>query len=336
MKAIAKFYLIMLLMHATNLVSQDIHLTQFYSTPVYLNPAFTGGDVCSRVSLTYRNQWPGISKAYKSYLFSIDHYIPTQKVGIGLLMGTDVAGSGGLTTTLINPLIAYELKVTRALVMRFGVQPGIGIKSISYKNLLFGDQIVRGGGVPTIEPIANSRAYFDVGAGALAYTESFWIGTSFYHLNTPNEALKGEYESVLPIKYSVHGGYNFSLNNEDDDEKNNFIKKSLATAFNYRGQQKFDQLDIGVYYMQYIFNLGFWYRGIPFLKQYQPGYSNNDAIAVIVGLKTERLNIGYSYDYTISKLTNASHGAHEISLAYQLCKTNFNKKRRLRIPCPKF
>ena len=81
---------------------------------------------------------------------------------------------------------------------------------------------------------------------------------------------------------------------------------------------------------------GIWYRGIP-LKHYAPGYANNDAFAIIVGVKTDRLNIGYSYDITISRLsTKLSHGAHEITASYQLCKVKKKKKYRLLLPCPKF
>ena len=64
-----------LLLNTPFAFGQDMHFTQFYATPLYLNPAFTGANVCSRVSLTYRNQWPGISTAYTSYLVSGDHYI---------------------------------------------------------------------------------------------------------------------------------------------------------------------------------------------------------------------------------------------------------------------
>lgn len=288
--------------------------------------------MCSRLSTTYRNQWPGISKTYQSYLFSADHYLVQYNLGVGLLFASDVSGSGNLKTTLINPLIAYELTVTRRLAVRFGVQPGFGTRSINYNNLLFGDQIVRGGGVPTVEVPKASTSYFDIGTGVLAYTKKYWVGASFYHLNRPEQSLTDEGTNKLPVKYSGHGGYKFILNEKEPEEYN---KKYVTAALNYRGQQNFDQLDIGCYYTQYVFNLGLWYRGIPGLKALKKGYSNNDAIAIIVGIKANRFNIGYSYDYTMSKLTNISHGAHEISMSYELCKLKA-KKKRIVISCPKF
>jgi type IX secretion system PorP/SprF family membrane protein len=329
-----KISFIILMLYIPIAKGQDMHFTQFYSSPLYLNPAYTGADVCSRVSATYRNQWPGISKTYKSYLLSVDHYVQRYNIGIGLLFGNDVAGTGNLRTTIINPLIAYEATLTKKLMLRVGVQPGISIRSINFNNLVFGDQLARGGNVATIESPTQSKTFFDIGAGALAYTKKYWLGVSFYHLNKPNETLRGESEeSLMPLKYSAHGGYKYTIN---PDEKEEFQRKSVSAAFHYRGQAEFDQFDIGFYFTQYVFNIGFWYRGIPGLKAYKPGYSNNDAVSIIIGVKTDRMNFGYSYDYTISKLTNMSHGAHEVSVAYQLCKLKKKKKKRLLVPCPKF
>lgn len=314
--------------------AQDMHFTQFYSSPLYLNPAFTGANVCARIALTYRNQWPGISKAYNSFLFSGDHYFPKSHLGVGLLFGNDVAGTGQLTTTVINPSIAYETKLTRKLAVRFGVQPGIDFKSINYNNLIFGDQIARGGNIPTIENPTQTKTFFDIGAGLILYTAKYWGGVSFFHLNQPNEALFGNPRSPLPLKYSAHGGAKFNLKSKD--AKDEFQRKSITAAFNYRGQKEFDQFDIGLYFTRYVFNLGVWYRGIPLLKSYKPGYSNNDAVALIVGFQTDRFNFGYSYDITISRLYKISNGAHEVCISYQVCKLAKKKKYRMIIPCPKF
>lgn len=322
------------LLFTSNLVKgQDMHFTQFYASPMYLNPAFTGANVCSRLSLTYRNQWPAISNAYKSFLLSADHSVQKYNLGVGLLLGNDVAGSGELRTTIINPLISYGIIINRKLAMRVGFQPGVGIRSINYDKLVFGDQLARGGNVPTVETQSQKVVFVDIGAGALLYSEIFWLGTSFYHLTKPNTSLVGN-ESILPIKYTVHGGVKLPINPSENDK---YQKRYISPALHYRGQQDFDQFDVGFYFTQYIFNVGFWYRGIPGLKAYKPGYPNNDAFSLAIGVQADRLNIGYSYDVTISNLKTLTNGAHEITLSYQLCKL---KKKRVKlglvIPCPKF
>jgi type IX secretion system PorP/SprF family membrane protein len=286
----------------------------------------------------YRNQWPKIQTTYQSYLISYDHYVEKQHLGIGLQCGVDQAGTGGLRTTIINPSFAYETKLSKTISVRFGVQPGVLIKSVQFDKLLFGDQLARGGNtgassITTVEPPTQSRAMFDIGAGTLLYSSKFWIGASVFHLTQPNESLYADDGSRLPIKYSVHGGNKFMLN---EDEKDPDLKKSISAVMNYRGQGEFDQLDVGFYFSQRGFSTGLWYRGLPGIKAYKPGYSNDDAVAVILGFQRERLSIGYSYDITISKLKNLTKGANEVTLSYQFCKIKPKKANRVLVSCPKF
>jgi len=324
-----KYYKIIILIFFCQSVlrGQDMHFTQFYASPLYLNPAFAGAE-CTRASLTYRNQWPGIYKTYKSYLLGIDHFFQNNNVGVGLLIGNDVAGSGNLRTTIINPMVAYQFKVNRELFMRAALQPGISMRTINFNDLLFGDQIYYGS---TKEQPTQSKTFFDMGAGVLAYTIKYWGGFSIYHINRPDETLMGIEGATLPIKYTLHGGIKFILN---EDEKDEAHRKSVSPVFHYRGQQKFDQLDIGAYYTHSTVSFGIWYRGIP-VKHYKPGYPNNDAIALILGFKTRNLNIGYSFDITISQLAGFSRGAHEVTLSYRSCKSK-KRKKKLQVPCPKF
>lgn len=317
---------------------QDMHFTQFYASPLYLNPAFTGANVCSRATLVYRNQWPGVKTTYQTYLFSMDHYMDRQHVGIGLQCAADNAGTGSLRTTDIKASLAYEVKLGKLVACRFGLQPGVIIKSIQFDKLLFGDQIARGGNagassVATVESPTQSRAFFDIGAGGLLYTPKYWIGASFFHLTKPNESLYNTEGSTLPIKYSVHGGGKFYIN---ADEKDPDLRKSVSVVTNYRGQGEFDQFDIGVYYTQHGINLGMWYRGIPGLKAYKPGYRNDDAVAAVVGFQQPRFSIGYSYDITISLLAKQTKGAHEVTLSYQFCSPKKKKVNRVLVSCPKF
>lgn len=332
-KAIVHIIICLISVFFLDVKGQDMHFTQFYASSMYLNPAFTGAGVCSRVSATYRNQWPGIKVGYSSQLVSFDHYIRKYNTGVGLLVARDVAGSGDLQRTIINPSFAYEANLSRKLALRFGIQPGVGISSINFNKLLFGDQIARGGkNVPTLEDAPQSVIYFDINTGLLLYATNSWFGVSFFHINEPDESFLGSGDpSTLPVKYSAHGGYKFLLNEDVD------IEKSVSIAFNYRGQNKFDQLDIGGYYTRDIFNVGLWYRGIPFFKRYAPGYANNDAISIIAGFKTDIMSFGYSYDFTISRLSNSiSNGAHELTVSYQFCQLKKLRKKLIFVPCPSF
>lgn len=330
------FYIAFFLICSVAVSAQDVHFTQFYAAPLHLNPAFTGAGVCNRVSTNYRTQWLGVPNGYRSYALSIDHFMYKVKFGVGLMVLNDVAGTGNLKRTTINPLMAYETRVARGLTLRVGFQPTLGTIGINFSDLTFGDQIYRGGGVVSVEKPTQGFSYFDASTGALLLHKSFWFGGAVHNLLTPSEGFINDFaDGRLPRKLSFHGGWKHIL---EGDEKDIMKQKSISMAFNYRGQSEFDQLDLGFYYTVSVFNLGFWYRGLPGVKAYQPGYGNSDAVAILVGIKNHRMNIGYSYDFTISNLQNGnSGGANELSFALQLCNP---KKRRRKprsfTPCPSF
>lgn len=311
--------------------AQDPQFSQYYAAPMYLNPAFAGANVCGRVSTNIRNQWPAIPGGYVTEIVSGDHFFQSQGVGAGFMFMNDRAGSGRLRLTSISGLMSYEFIVNRDLGFRVGFQPTLGIRSINFNSLIFGDQLGRGGSnVPTVELPTQTKAYFDFSAGVLGFTKFGWLGISTHHLTKPNESLLGD-ESPLPIKFSLHGGYKIYLDEGDYTDD----MRTITPTFNFRSQGKFDQLDIGFYFNKGKMNVGMWYRGIPVFKKYDKGYPNNDALVLVLGAVIDRFNVGYSYDITISWLKGNTAGAHELSMSYQFCKLK-KKRRGIKVACPKF
>jgi type IX secretion system PorP/SprF family membrane protein len=323
--------------------SQDIHLTQYFVNPTYLNPAFAGMNACSRFSLIHRNQWIGVSTAYKSYLGSFDHYFVNKNIGMGIVCSSDEAGSGSLKTDFVSVAFAYEATLSRTSSLRMALQPGFGSRSINLNKLYFGDQIVRGGDVPTVEQPLIKRNYFDIGTGMVYTNKNYWAGVSLSHFNRADMSFIYNdhvpfYDTLnehLSVKYSVHMGASFVVGKSERDETK---ERTFTPAIIYKGQRKFDQVDIGLYYNEKNICLGFWYRGIPVLKAYKPGYDNHDAIGLIIGFSTTKYKIGYSHDITISQLTSKTMGTHEVSMSYQFCglKKKKSKKHSTLIHCPKF
>ena len=63
---------ILLFMHAAvgQLQAQDIHFSQYFSTPLTINPSYTGSFVGDyRAGLNYRQQWGSVTVPYKSFDF---------------------------------------------------------------------------------------------------------------------------------------------------------------------------------------------------------------------------------------------------------------------------
>ncbi len=314
------------------LKAQDAQFTQFYAAPMYLNPAFTGVTYEHRFVANYRNQWPGIKRAYQTYMASYDYNMSDINSGLGITVMQYRAGTAGLTHTQFGINYAYHFKVSKLAEIRLGANLNYNMKRIDFGKLRFNDQITTGSSISTEAANYEQLNFMDFAAGALLNSTEYWLGLSAKHLTQPNSSLTGD-RVPLPLSLSLHGGYRFII----EQKSKNDIKRYISPAFNYRHQQKYDQLDIGVYYYHLPLNVGLWYRGLPF-KNYGPTYSSRESIAILVGFDITEYNlrIGYSYDLTISKLGVAnSLGGHEVSLVYEIAKKK-KKTRRVLVSCPKF
>jgi type IX secretion system PorP/SprF family membrane protein len=313
--------------------AQHYQFSQFYAAQTYLNPAFTGANSCAKLALNYRSQWSKVPGGYTTYQVSYDKPLKQINSGLGCIFFTDKAGPGSLKTISFNLLYAYELRLSKTVAVRAGISPGFTQRSIDYSALTFGDQIARGGAANSVEDLSTSKTvYFDLNMGYLVYSSNAWGGLAINHLTRPNQSLQGG-NSPLPMEFKFHGGYKFLLK---EDASNSKEQHSITAAINYKKELKFNQLDIGGFYTKGFFVVGLWYRGIPLYKPFK-WYSSNDAVTILVGLSTDKLNIGYSFDYTVSKLNiSNTNGTHEISLSYPFCGKKKGKRKQILISCPKF
>ena len=92
--------------------AQDPEFTQFYSNPVYLNPAFAGTARCPRFVMNYRNQWPAMSGNYVTSAAAYDQHIPSISGGLGIIVMNDRAGRGTLSTSRISGIYSYQQAIS--------------------------------------------------------------------------------------------------------------------------------------------------------------------------------------------------------------------------------
>ncbi|GAB4133370.1 MAG: type IX secretion system membrane protein PorP/SprF [Bacteroidia bacterium] len=278
---------------------------------MYLNPALAGNKICPRFNISYRTQWPGIYGTYTTLGASFDRLVHQIKGGVGLMVMHDRAAQGTLNTTGVGAVYAPVVPLTRTSSISFGIQAGYWQKAVNWSKLTFGDMIDphRGFINATNEtPVLSKKGNFDLAAGTVFNTSHFFIGAAVHHILEPNESLLGT-ESKLPRKYTVHAGGNIPVGNRHESET------VVSPNIMYRQQGNFRQLNLGVYIKKDALVGGLWYRG-------------NDAFIMLLGIETGGLKIGYSYDVTVSRLTNASAGSHELTLGYQLsCKPPSKKYR---------
>lgn len=309
----------LLLLVAKPLLAQDPEFSQFFANRLYLNPAYVGSERCPRVMLSYRNQWPGISGTYVTQHASYDQYVDAISGGIGVAVMHDVAGAGGiLKTDWMSGMYAYKLNVNRFFTISAGFQVTYAQKSVDWSKLNFGDMIdpKRGFVYNTNElNYVEKRNYLDISAGLLGYGKHYYFGIAAHHLTEPDEALISG-PSPLPMKITAHLGAMIPIDFDKDG------KMSISPNILFQKQQDFQQINLGLYVKRGAIVTGLWYR-------------NQDAFIILLGVETALFKIGYSYDLTISKLTNVTAGAHEISLMTSFaCRV---KKHRFRLEdCPSF
>lgn len=299
-----------------NALAQDPQFTQFYANPLYLNPAFAGTGRCPRAILNYRNQWPAISGTFVTYSASYDQHIDALSGGVGILVMNDRAGQGTLTTTNISGLYSYEQAINRHFSVKAGFEATFFQKSIDWSKLTFGDMIdPRYGFIYNTKEIQgnNSKNNVDFSAGVLGYSKRYFFGFAAHHLTQPDEGLIGS--SKLPRKYTAHAGAIIPL-------KNDASEGAISPNILFKKQQDFTQINLGLYVTRGPFVGGLWFR-------------KDDSFIMLIGFQAGIVKFGYSYDVTVSKLSTATAGSHEVSFAMQFfCKPKTRKFRT--ISCPSF
>jgi len=318
--------LLALTMWCSGAVAQDVHFSQFYANPMYLNPAFAGSNKCPRLSMVYRNQYP-VQGVYENYSASYDQYVPAMGGGLGILALRDDAGDGAFTTTRISAVYAYHLEVSRNFNINMGAKATLDQREIGFNDFVFPDELhpFFGGVRETAEipPGETNVTNFDVGVGFLGYSERFYIGVALDHLIEPDV---GFYvNDALPFKLTSHVGFNIPISKK---RLHNDLQNYLIPNILYQVQGPFQQTTTSLAISRAFLSGGVGYRF---------NNVNPDAVVIQVGFDPEDqpFRIGYSYDFTISSQSNDLGGAHEVALFYQFpCRKK--KFKREQISCPKF
>ena len=305
--------------------AQDPEFTQYYANPLYLNPAFAGTQRCPRLTMSYRNQWPAMSGNFVTTAAAYDQHVESIQGGLGFLVVNDQAGQGTLTTTTASGIYSYQQAVTRKFSIKAALQVTYMQKALDWSRLTFGDMIdPRRGFIYETQDIPRGEMVkaVDFSTGLLGFSDKYYFGLAVHHLNEPNESLVIG-TSRLPMKYTLHGGATLPLQRSVKG-----VEATISPNFLLRQQGEFRQLNLGVYVKKGPLVGGVWYRGILFTDY-------RDAFIATVGIESDVIRFGYSYDITVSELTPATGGAHEISMTIQFDCSNKRSKFRA-IKCPAF
>jgi len=333
----------MALMLAGSAIAQDVHFTQYFTSPLTLNPAMTGlvpDDI--RFAANYRTQWSSVSpNPYITGTASFDMAMLKGKLpegdalGVGLLMLYDKSGTGGLTNTTAGLSLAYHkaFGYDRQQHISIGMQADYVSKSLDFSKLTFEDMYVNGAPTNLTSQVfpKTTLSYPDFNggimySGKIADHATGYVGYSYYHLTNPTE-------SFLDDNVTIHSRQTGYLGGSFDMNENTVLYASAL----YQSQASASEIVVGAavgfvlnpghdeeFQKNTVFYLGGWYR-------------YGDAVCPYVGLEWSKMRFGVSYDVNVSSFTPATGGAgaYEISLIYFGRINRHEKNPQYNWSCPK-
>ncbi|MEI6888656.1 MAG: PorP/SprF family type IX secretion system membrane protein [Bacteroidales bacterium] len=321
------------IMPLTTALGQDMNYTQYFSAPLYVNPAFTGLNTGLRARFLFRDQWPSAPIPFKSYYFSADlgdRGLPGAG-GLGLQVESDNPGVGLINNLNVSLTIGVRIPITSFMVAQVGVKAGIMQRKINYDDLVFTSSLdPRYGNIYQngfTDFNANKRVVPDFGAGGILQFSSTEgnitgnVGFAVDHIFKPDVSFLSVGSSQYPRKWVGHLDLVFATG-PGGSSSAMYASASEPLKINvgalYMNQANLNSLQFGLNLLKYNLYLGCWY------KSTLTGVVNS-ACAVLAGYKYnfyENMSIKfmYSYDIQISGALQGTGGAHEISLILEFDK----------------
>ena len=306
----------------------DTQLSNYWAVTNYYNPGYAGQSEKLEFAGLYRLQWLGIENAPKSGIIAGNMPVNVfgKQHGAGISLYNDQLGL--FKTSVMSGQFAYKLKF-------LGNNLGIGLQ-VGYINESFdgskvklpGDddsENVESGSSSNDEAIPSSTvsgSSIDAAFG-LFYSkkDKGYVGISVTHLTAPKLELTDNIFLEIPRTYYFTAGYNIKLNNPLIELRPSVLMKTVELSSFYvesdslvavnkgntlKGMWKQTQIDVS---MRMVYNKSLW-GGVSWRK--------DDAIVVMLGTQFKMFEIGYAYDFPISKIRTVSTGSHELFLRYSM------------------
>ncbi len=345
------------------LKAQDATYSQFYNNKLYLNPAYTGSVFGTRMSGSYREQWSYLPGELRNFNFSADFGIQKYGLGMGLVLNQDREGEQTLVTSQALLSLTKFLKIyggercfDEEVILSFGLQGGVVHQNLDQADLIFGDQLDEVLGftgnpsaaqpsfdaneswVPTMN--AGMGLWWDRGSDiyslGFAVNNLFRRQVSFINRDTP-----------IPLRYTTNFTASIPL---QDRPRSLWTLVPIGLWEHQGGLNTFHVGALGMFTHDPSSNVSLVnqkrkipstyyhiYGGLSYRSEKAALLGGTvDALIFHVGLRQMKLDrdrmlgiqIGYSYDLTLSDLRFVTHGSHELNIII-----NFAKRSRYAI-CP--
>jgi len=292
---------------------QDAQFSQYMFNGIYINPAYAGYKEVLNVHSFYRTQWTGITGAPRSMSLAVDAIANNGNVGLALQVASDKLGAQNNLSIYGN--YAYRIRMNDDGSSRLALGLGVGMVQLGVDGALLNPNNPEPnqplGVQSTIVPDARAGVYFA--------NDKYYAGFSVDNLIATYINID-RYAFIPQPKphYYLTAGALFPLS-EDFQIKPSFLLKDD------RGGPT--SLDVNAFLLikDFLWVGGSYRTGV---KLYDKSYlqkdltPRNSAVAAIQIFASEKIRIGYGYDFSIGPLQGYSGGTHEISLSYSFIKPN--------------
>jgi type IX secretion system PorP/SprF family membrane protein len=321
------------LMMAMQVHSQDIHFSQFFEAPLWRNPSLAGiytGDI--RVQAVYRDQWNSVTNAYRTGSFNGEYKMKIGKaddfITAGVQLLFDRAGTIGWTSTHLLPALNYHKSFSNEhnRYLSLGFMGGWVQRRFDPSKVTTNTQYDNGG---LGENFTNTQYNYLDGSVGMSYNsdlndnpdENFFVGAAYHHFNRPQASFYRNEAIELNPKWVFSAGLKFSLTEysyltlqADHTRQGSFIETIGGAMY---GLKLGDDLE----------NPKYTVHGGAFLRW-------NDALIPVLKLDYNPFSLTFSYDVNISKLKTSSYGrgGFELSVSY----TGFRQEHEEYYLCPRF
>ncbi len=270
---------------------QKAMFTQYMFNGLVINPAYSAMDESLNITALARQQWVGFKGAPNTQTISAHSPIAGSNTSAGIILMRDQIGEviseNGAFATL-----AHRVQVSEGTYVALGVNAGIS----KYR----GEYSLTGSTTASTDPVFQDQNALrgNFGVGAMVFSEKFYAGVSspfFYYRDFGAGEVS---ETAYKPHYILQGGYLATLSPDVKFKPNLLVKYVSGSPV---------QIDI---------NANFLLKETLWLGGSVRSMDSFDAIAELQ--LTPNIQLGYSYDFTTSKLARVEKGSHEIVLNFRL------------------
>ena len=284
----------------TSFAQQDPQFTNYMFNTMSVNSAYAGSRGHLTIFGLHRSQWVGLDGAPQSQSFSIDSPIG-KNVGLGLSLVTDRLGPSD--ETYLDGNFSYTINLSNNRRLSFGAKLGGRLLNIDWSRGTTQNADI------VFQQNINNKFLPTIGAGIYLHSDTSYLGISIPNFLT-NEHYDEVQESLAAerLHFFLIGGTVMDVSESVKFKPAFFLKHVVGAPLIFDLSANFmfnDNLRLGL------------------------AYRWDDSVSGLIGFQlTERLLIGYSYDYTTTELRKFNSGTHEIMLRFEL----ITRDRKLKSP----